>query len=150
MSGAARAAATRHLRCRGVDLTRDRHSGMVGKVDCEFLPVEPKWVGHVMNWALWYYDGTEFPVLQLVYPDLENRFPQDEGFDRRFEQPLMQPNRPMASAEKDFWASNDPDSSLFNWKFPDGPHSAVFVSAMVNEGLPLNRPLSWWTSLSMA
>jgi hypothetical protein len=87
-----------------------------------------------MNWAVWYYDGADFPVLQAVYPDLENRFPEDEGFDRAFEQPLMQPTAPMARAEDDFWASADPASSLFNWKFQDPPHARVYLSETVHNG----------------
>ena len=92
----------------GIDLAQGRHSDLIGKVDCEFRPVDPKWVKHLMGWALWYYDGANFPVLQAVYPDLENRSPEDEGFDKAFEQPLMQPNAPMTRAETDFWASADP------------------------------------------
>jgi Domain of unknown function (DUF4262) len=63
----------------GIDLTKGRHRNLVGQVDCEFRPVDRKWVEHLMGWALWYYDGGEFPVLQAVYPDLQNRFPEDEG-----------------------------------------------------------------------
>jgi hypothetical protein len=103
----------------GVDLTTGRHPNLTGQVDCEFRPVDRKWVEHLMGWALWYYDGDDFPVVQIVYPDLRNRFPEDEGFDKSFEQPLMQPNAPMTRAENDFWASADPNRSLFNWKFPD-------------------------------
>ena len=87
-----------------------------------------------MGWALWYYDHDEFPVLQAIYPDLQNRFPEDEGFDQSFEQPLMQPNAPMTRRENDFWASADPKSSLFHWKFPDDPHTRVFLSETVHNG----------------
>jgi Domain of unknown function (DUF4262) len=118
----------------GVDLTKGRYRDLVGQVDCEFRPVERKWVEHLMNWAVWYYDGPDFPVLQAVYPDLENRFPEDEGFDKEFEQPLMQTTAHMTRAEDDFWASADPTSSLFNWKFPDPPHTRVFLSETVNKG----------------
>lgn len=118
----------------GSDLTRGRHRDLVGKVDCEFRPVDPKWVEHLMNWAVWYYDGNDFPVLQAVYPDLQNRFPGDAGFDTAFEQPLMQPNRAMTRAEDDFWASADPNSSLFDWKFADPPHAKAFLSETVNNG----------------
>jgi hypothetical protein len=69
----------------------------------------------------WYYERDNFPVLQAVYPDLQNRFPEDEGFDKSFEQPLMQPGVSMTRAENDFWASADPKNSLFNWKFTDLP-----------------------------
>jgi hypothetical protein len=118
----------------GADLTKGRHTGLVGEVDCELRPVDQKWVEHLMGWALWYYDGDEFPVVQIVYPDLQNRFPEDEGFDRSFEQPLMQPDRPMTGVENDFWSSADPKSSLFDWKFKDDPHTRVFLSETVHKG----------------
>ncbi len=118
----------------GVDLTTGRHRDVIGKVDCEFRPVARTWVEHLMGWALWYYDSDDFPVVQAVYPDLQNRFPEDEGFDKSFEQPLMQPNASASRAENDFWASADPKSSLFNWKFPDDPHARVFLSETVNSG----------------
>ena len=87
-----------------------------------------------MGWALWYYDHAEFPVLQAVYPDRENRFPEESGFDPAFAQPLLQPGSPMTDAEDDFWASADPKSSLFDWKFADSPHTRVFLSKSVHEG----------------
>ncbi len=118
----------------GVDLTQGRHREMLGEVECEFRPVDPKWTRHLMGWALWYYDGAEFPVLQAVYPDLENRFPGEDGFDTAFQQPLMQPGAPMTSVEEDFWASADPKSSLFDWKFPDPPHTSVYLSETVHTG----------------
>ena len=118
----------------GVDLTTGRHRDLIGQVDCEFRPVDRKWVDHLVGWALWYYDGDDFPVVQAVYPDLQNRFPEDEGFDKSFEQPLMQRDAPMTRAENDFWASADPKSSLFNWKFPDDPHARVFLSETVHSG----------------
>jgi hypothetical protein len=118
----------------GVDLTQGRHHDLIGEVDCEFRPVDRKWVGHLMNWAVWCYDGSDFPVLQAVYPDLENRFPGDEGFDKAFEQPLMQPAAPMTTIEDDFWASTDPKSGLFNWKFQDPPHARIFLSETVHQG----------------
>src|SRR3954451_22393385 len=68
--------AARRLRS-GTDLTAGRHSEMIGEVECEFRLVDPKWVRHLMGWAIWFYDQGEFPVLQAVYPDRENRFPED-------------------------------------------------------------------------
>lgn len=118
----------------GVDLTHGRHPDLIGEVDCEFRPVDRKWIKHLMGWAVWYYDGVEFPCLQAIYPDLENRFPEDEGFDTKFQQPFMQLTAPQTTVEKDFWASADPASSLFNWKFRDPPHTRVFLSETVHNG----------------
>lgn len=124
----------------GVDLATGRHRDLIGQVDCEFRPVDRKWVRQLMGWALWYYGDDDFPVVQAVYPDLQNRFPEDEGFEKSFEQPLMQPDAPMTRAENDFWASADPKSSLFNWKFSDDPHTRVFLSETVHSG---NEPATY-------
>ena len=119
----------------GVDLTNGRHPNLIGNVECEFRRVDRRWVEQLMGWALWYYGEIDFPVLQIVYPDLQNRFPEEDGFDTGFEQPLMQPGAAMTRVESDFWASTDPKSSLFDWKFPDPPHTRVFLSEAVNNGI---------------
>jgi hypothetical protein len=116
----------------GADLAQSRQRGLIGNVDCEFRPVDPKWVRHLMNWANWYYGGIDYPVLQAVYPDLENRFPEDEGFNRRFAQPLMQPGVVMSSVESGFWDSIEDIGKFSNWKFPDPPHTGAYVSNAVN------------------
>ena len=40
----------------------------------------------------------------------------------------------MTATEEDFWAAQDPKSSLFDWKFPDPPHTGVYLSKTVHEG----------------
>ncbi|HZP05225.1 MAG TPA: DUF4262 domain-containing protein [Terracidiphilus sp.] len=121
----------------GVNLTQERQAELIGNVDCEFRPVDPKWVRHLMNWANWYYNRTDYPVLQAVYPDLENRFPEDEGFDSRFAQPLMQLNAPFTQVEQEFWESvdrSDKSANFSDWRFPDPPHTGVYLSKAVLEG----------------
>jgi hypothetical protein len=118
----------------GADLTKTRHRDLVGKVECEFRPVDPKWTKQLMGWGIWYYGDADFPVLQAVYPDLQNRFPEENDFDKQFERPRMQPDAPMTRVENHFWASTDPKSSLFNWKFPKSPHTLVFLSETVHKG----------------
>jgi Domain of unknown function (DUF4262) len=126
--------AARRLR-EGSQLSEGRHREILGEVECEFRPADPKWIRHLMGWAVWYNDGVDFPVLQAVYPDRENHFPEEPGFDEAFRQPLMQPNAATTRAETDFWASADPASSLFNWKFSDPPHTGVFLSQAVQSGV---------------
>jgi hypothetical protein len=119
----------------GVDLTRQRQGDLIGNnVDCEFRPVDPKWVKHLMNWANWFYGRSDYPVLQAIYPDLENRFPEDHGFNRRFAQPLMQFGAEMGQVEIDFWDSVDGVGKFADWKFPDSPHTGVYLSKAVHEG----------------
>ncbi len=119
----------------GVDLAIGRHRDIVGEVECEFRLVDPKWVDHIMGRALWYYEDVPPPTLQLIYPDLENRFQWEPGFDNRFLQPLLQAEAIRSTKEEDFWALNDPSSSLFNWKFPDDPHTISYLSQSVDAGI---------------
>lgn len=88
---------------KGALLTEGRHKGLLADVECEFRPVDPKWVKCLMLGGTWFYQGTEFPVLQAIYPDLENRFPEDVDFDLNFAQPLLQPDRCFSQTEEDFW-----------------------------------------------
>src|ERR1700678_1249445 len=37
----------------GVDLTLGRHRDLLGEVECEFRPVDSKWIKHLMGWAVW-------------------------------------------------------------------------------------------------
>src|ERR1700676_5364645 len=66
----------------GVRLVNNhREKELLEKVECEFKDVEKRWLEQVMGYAMWFYGGDEFPVLQCVYPDLENRFPWEAEFD---------------------------------------------------------------------
>jgi hypothetical protein len=120
---------------KGIDLSTGRHPDLIGNVECEFRPVDPKWVNHVMNWDIWYYRDDIPPVLQAVYPDKANRFPEDKDFDENHRVPLLRSAENMQTIEDDFWASNDPKSSLFNWPFSNPPHTGVYLSQAVHAGV---------------
>jgi hypothetical protein len=92
----------------GVNVSQGRHAGFfLANVECEFRPVDPKWIKRLMLGAMWFYEGAEFPALQAVYPDLENRFPEDANFDLNFAQPLLQPERSFGQIEEDFWNAHE-------------------------------------------
>jgi hypothetical protein len=91
----------------GVKLSQGKHTGLLADVECEFRPVDPRWIERLMLGATWYYEGTEFPVLQAVYPDLENRFPEDANFDLNFAQPLLQPEKAFGQIEEHFWKAQE-------------------------------------------
>ena len=117
----------------GVDLTQGTHREIVGEVECKFAPVDPKWLHHAMGRADWYYTDEDVPVLQLIYPDFENRFQDEEGFQEYFRQPMLQTGTQEGNQEHDFWAFNDPSSSISRWQFPDDPHTHVYLSRTVHE-----------------
>lgn len=116
-----------------VNVTEGRHRNIVGEVEVEFRPVAMAWIAHVMCRTQWYYGGENIPVLQIIYPDLEGHFQWDSPFEEYFRQPLLQTAPPVTPRDQDFWAHNDPQSSLFDWKFPDPPHTRVYLSQTVQD-----------------
>jgi hypothetical protein len=110
-----------------------REKELLANVECEFRTVEQRWLRQAMGYAVWFYEGDDFPVLQCVYPDLENRFPWEAGFDSswRFRQPLLFHDAPASAVEKGFWSANDSESSLLDWKFAEAPHTRVFTAKRI-------------------
>jgi hypothetical protein len=118
----------------GIDLMKGRHSDIIGNVEVEFRSVHPRWLHHIMLRTDWFYDGEDVPVLQLVYPDLENRFEGEDDFDDFFSQPNLSlpEDEAHGSVEHDLWAAYDEESSLSRWKFVDGPHTNAYLSETIN------------------
>jgi hypothetical protein len=113
-----------------------RESKLLENVECEFRAIERRWLRQTMGYAVWFYGGDEFPVLQCTYPDLSNRFPWEKDCDSswRDRQPLLFPSGVSGRAEEDFWAANDPESSIFRWKFPVPPHTGVYTTKRIMNG----------------
>ncbi len=49
--------------------------------DIQFIPVDKKFYPNYLGYAGWFYGDFDFPVLQLIWPDKEHKFPWDEGFN---------------------------------------------------------------------
>lgn len=115
---------------------RERVEGLLSNVECEFRAIEKRWIRQTMGYAVWCNRGDKFAVLQCVYPDLNNHFPWDEGFDAswRNRQPLLFQHSLNPIVEIDFWAANDPTSSLYNWRFSDSRHTGAFTTKRVMSG----------------
>jgi Domain of unknown function (DUF4262) len=125
---------TRRMR-RGIDVTKERQKELIANVDCELRIVGRKWVRRLMNFSNWYNGDTDYPVLQVIYPDRQNRFQWEEGFENRFIQPLLQPGASSTPIDQQFWESSGKDTERFpNWAFPDKPHTKVFISTAIKEG----------------
>lgn len=110
----------------------DRQCDLLSTVECEFRHVERRWVRHVMGYGAGFYGRDTFPVLQCVYPDLNNRFPWDVNLSKewRARQPLIFANA-WTHVEADFWAANDPESSLHKWKLTLSPHTGVYTTKKI-------------------
>jgi Domain of unknown function (DUF4262) len=44
---------------------------------CQFRPVDASRYADYLGWALWFYNGDSFPVLQCFWPDREGHYPWD-------------------------------------------------------------------------
>jgi hypothetical protein len=58
----------------------------------QFIPVDKNYYSNYVGYGGWFYGNTfDFPLLQLVWPDKEKRFPWDQGFNSnwKFSQPLL-------------------------------------------------------------
>lgn len=120
---------------RGIDVTQERQKELIANVECELRIVDPRWIQRLMNFSNWYNGNTEYPTLQVIYPDLQNRFQWEEGFDNRFIQPLLQASAPYTPVERQFWDSTGKDTERFpNWKFADKPHTKAFISKAIKDG----------------
>ena len=68
-----------------------RTSGFIEGFDCQFGAVD---IGHYrehFGWDIWFYDGFDFRVMQLIYPTVDGIWPWDEKASDWFRvwQPLL-------------------------------------------------------------
>lgn len=63
-----------------------------GKAEC--LTVDKRNISDYFGYAIDFYDTSDFPALQLVWTDRNDRFPWDKGFEEEFiyKQPLLNRN----------------------------------------------------------
>jgi len=57
----------------------NEYQHIFAKCGCQFRLVEPAWYKDYLGWAIWFYEGSKFPVLQCFWPDREGRYPWDPG-----------------------------------------------------------------------
>ncbi|MBL4675269.1 MAG: DUF4262 domain-containing protein [Mucilaginibacter sp.] len=62
--------------------------------DVLFLEVDKTCYKDYVGYASWFYKGKDYPVLQMVWPDKQNKFPWEDGFneDWKYKQPLLDRN----------------------------------------------------------
>ena len=46
---------------------------------CRFRTLAIEHYGDYVGYAVWFYEAEPFPILQLIYPDSNHRFPWEEG-----------------------------------------------------------------------
>lgn len=75
--------------------TKKLYSGFLEGYEIQFLQVDKDYYQNYVGYAGWFYDSSfDFPLLQLVWPDKQHKFPWDKDFnpDWKFKQPLLDRN----------------------------------------------------------
>ncbi|AZO54287.1 DUF4262 domain-containing protein [Mesorhizobium sp. M8A.F.Ca.ET.057.01.1.1] len=68
-----------------------RALGFVKDFDCEFGAVDAGHYPEYFGWDIWFYDGHDFRVMQLIFPNLDGVWPWEPEADDWFRarQPLL-------------------------------------------------------------
>ncbi|MES2703536.1 MAG: DUF4262 domain-containing protein [Bacteroidota bacterium] len=70
------------------------YSDFLEKSDVQFIPVDPRSIRDYFGWAVWFNQGADFPAMQMVWNDRNNKFPWDPEYQEefKFRQPLLDRN----------------------------------------------------------
>jgi hypothetical protein len=75
---------------------KEYHEDVLDNFLCYFDVVPKSEYKDHVGWAIWFYEGTDFPLIQCVYPTVEGKFPWDKDFPKDAEffcQMLIDPPR---------------------------------------------------------
>jgi hypothetical protein len=59
--------------------------------NCSFIEVDIEWYSEYLGYATWFYKGQNFPVVQCVWPDKQQRYPWEAEANKHLQelQPLL-------------------------------------------------------------
>jgi hypothetical protein len=61
-----------------------RYDGIADGFPLAFIQMNRRYYREYLGYAIWFYRGPDFPVLQCVWPDKEGVFPGETDYDSRF------------------------------------------------------------------
>lgn len=96
------------------------YPGFLDGYNIQFLEVDKEYYPNYVGYGGWFYNMSfDFPLLQLVWPDKQHRFPWDMSFnpDWKFKQPLLDRNT--------------------DFKFYEVRNLGVFTTKQAFEGQPI-------------
>ena len=70
----------------------DKHyPNLIEAYSCTFKDVSKVWYPSFLGYAMWFYNGMDFPVLQCIWPDRDSRYPWESNFNPNWlwAQPLL-------------------------------------------------------------
>ena len=66
---------------RKFELDTDGADIFADDVKCRFRAVHRSRYAEYVGWAIWFYEGEPFPLLQCFWPDAAGKYPWEEGCD---------------------------------------------------------------------
>lgn len=115
--------------------TDERRVGILPAHPVTFRQVRKDWYRDLFGYAMWFAQQRPLPVLQVVWPDTEGRFPWDSGCGTRcwFDQPKLWLNK--EEHPKGRWTRL---SESRPWPFEDSPATRSFTTrGIADEGRPI-------------
>jgi len=69
----------------------DRFANLISKFDVKFAWVDKKYYVSHLGQAQWYYENDDFSTMQLIWPDADGKFSDEEGFEEEYRdyQPML-------------------------------------------------------------
>jgi hypothetical protein len=93
---------------------------LLESANCIFRNVEREHYAEYFGYAIWFYEGLEFPAMQCVWPDRAGNYPWELGFP-----PELKERQPVLTER-------------IGWPFHEGKNRLVFTTRPVMErGMPV-------------
>jgi hypothetical protein len=82
----------------------EQYPDLIEAYSCMFKTVNAAWYQPFLGYANWFYGGTDYPVLQCIWPDKESLYPWDDDFNPNwlYAQPLFFHAEPTCALATDF------------------------------------------------
>jgi hypothetical protein len=114
------------------------HDWVLEELNCWSRDVQTKWFRDLFGWAIWFYGGTEFPVVQCLWPAKDGTYPWEDNSEFFAPQPLLYEEGILTARMMHY--VDDEELVRTEWPFLDDPHRSVFVSrCVVEDNAPIVR-----------
>ncbi len=117
---------------KGNPFTSEReHDWVLEGHNCWSRGVQRLWYRDLFGWAIWFYRGTEFPVVQCLWPAKDGSYPWQNESAFFVSQPLLYEGDLLSARMMHY--VDDQQLAEIEWPFAEDPHQRVFVSRCVVE-----------------
>ena len=114
------------------------HDWVLEQHKCWSRDVQKTWYRDLFGWAIWFYGGTDFPVVQCLWPSKDGTYPWEEGSAFFITQPLLYEPDLLSARMMHYVEEGQLEAT--EWPFANDPHQRVFVSrCVVEDNAPIVR-----------